>query len=233
MRKSLFALLAFASLSFAACPTWVGQAAAYSVGTVVTLNGQNYQAARTMDNGWISPTDSYFWTAVASTNCSSAGGATNPGKVNATGTTMVVEAMKQGKLKGESQRAGRSDAMDVAFGSSTVSAPRDVATGLASGKIQYGPVTVTKAWGAASPQIALALSTNEVLKKVALSFWGIGADGVERIQNTITLTNANVSSIVRHLDASGNLVEDVSFTFQRIDLVDNLSGNMASDDWTR
>lgn len=230
MRKSLFAFLALASLSFSACPAWVGQAAAYPVGTVVALNGQNYQATRTMDNGWISPTDTYFWTATTST-CSSTGGAANPGKVSPVWTTLVVEGVKQGRFKGESLRSNRLNSSDVVFVGQSILSPRDAATGAATGARQYSPLTVTKPWGAASPQFAQAQATNEVLKTVSLSFYGVGMDGVERVQTTINLTNANVASIVRHLDASGGLVEDISFTFTKIEVADILGGTMASDDW--
>ena len=32
--------------------------------------------------------------------------------------------------------------------------PRDVATGMASGKRQYAPIKIVKEWGAASPQLS-------------------------------------------------------------------------------
>ena len=38
-------------------------------------------------------------------------------------------------------------------GASYVVAPRDVATGMATGRRQYRPITIVKEWGAASPEL--------------------------------------------------------------------------------
>ena len=43
----------------------------------------------------------------------------------------------------------------------------DTATGHASGKRQYKPLTITKEWGAAPPQILEAAATSEVLATVS------------------------------------------------------------------
>src|SRR5438270_1529115 len=39
-------------------------------------------------------------------------------------------------------------------GASFVESPRDVATGMATGRRQYAPVKIVKEWGAASPQLS-------------------------------------------------------------------------------
>jgi len=49
------------------CPTFVAQAPAYSVGSIVTYNGANYKLVRTEDNGWIEPSNNYFWQATTET----------------------------------------------------------------------------------------------------------------------------------------------------------------------
>ena len=43
-----------------------------------------------------------------------------------------------------------------------VIAPTDPASGQATGRRQYKPLTITKEWGASSPQILTALATNAV-----------------------------------------------------------------------
>ena len=51
--------------------------------------------------------------------------------------------------------------------SHTITSPRDVATGQASGKRQHQPVRITKEWGAASPVLRIAIDepgTQVVLK---------------------------------------------------------------------
>ena len=47
---------------------------------------------------------------------------------------------------------------------SYVVAPRDSATGMASGKRQYAPVKIIKEWGAASPQLSAMKPTYDVKK---------------------------------------------------------------------
>lgn len=41
-------------------------------------------------------------------------------------------------------------------------APRDIATGMATGKRQHAPITVLKEWGAASPQLSAMKPTYDV-----------------------------------------------------------------------
>src|SRR5215471_12101292 len=78
--------------------------------------------------------------------------------------------------------------------------PHEAATGHASGKRQYQPITVTKEWGAASPQILQAAATNETLSTVSLRFVHTTSTGVEETSQTITLTNATISEVRRYVD---------------------------------
>ena len=87
-----------------------------------------------------------------------------------------IEGTKQGKFKGESTREAHRDKIPALAFSYEVTSPRDVATGQASGRRQHGPVTFVKAWGAASPQLFQALTTNEVLKTVLFEFVGTNAE---------------------------------------------------------
>jgi type VI secretion system secreted protein Hcp len=99
--------------------------------------------------------------------------------------------------------------------------------GLPAGRRQYSPITFTKVWGPSSPQFVTALATNETLTKVTFEF----------AHQTITLTNAHVSSIKRYVGvpmgneaADTRELEDISFTFQKIEIVDQVGGT-AMDDW--
>ena len=65
--KLLFALLFTATFAAAACPTWVARPEVYPVGTVVTSNGTNYEVIRDLGNGWIEPTNTWFWSTTANT----------------------------------------------------------------------------------------------------------------------------------------------------------------------
>ena len=110
------------------------------------------------------------------------------------------------------------------------------ATGHASGKRQYQPITVTKEWGAASPQILQAAATNETLNTVSLRFVHTTSTGVEETSQTITLSNATISEVRRYVDftaaagSAGQLeLEDVSFLFQRI-VVEDVPGKTSFSD---
>ena len=147
---------------------------------------------------------------------------------------MTVEGTKQGKFKGEDQPLkGGIPSLGLEF---SVEAPREVATGQATGRRQYSPLTITKEWGASSPQLFAALVSNEVLKSVQFLFFDSPPGGTQPPYATITLTNAELSKIQYRLATSpqepaapGVLLEDVSFTFQKIEMTSR-EGNTASVD---
>jgi type VI secretion system secreted protein Hcp len=153
-----------------------------------------------------------------------------------------ITGKKQGKFKGESTGVGRRTTRDripgVRFELET-SSPRDAATGLPTGKRQHKPVVITKEWGAASPQLYQALVTNEVLSAVLFEFLKTDPNGKEVVYYTIKLTDAAVSDIRSYLDLTGKgasrydgrELEDVSFTFRKIEIDDLESKTSASDDW--
>jgi len=159
---------------------------------------------------------------------------------------VTIEGMKQGKFKGESIREAHKDKITGLSYSHEISSPRDIATGRASGKRQHGPVTITKEWGASTPQIFQALVHNETLKTVLFEFIHTTPDGLEEVYQTIKLANATVSK-VRQVTGKGESsdsaktqatydtheLEEVSFTYQRIE-VENLPGKTSAvDDWTQ
>lgn len=117
--------------------------------------------------------------------------------------------------------------------------PTDPATGQVSGKRQHKPLTFTKQWGAASPQIFQAAVTNEVLKSVNFEFTSVAASGVETPMFTISLTNASISGFdgsVQLGEVGGPVIDDrelerVQFEFQKIAITSISGGTTATDDW--
>jgi hypothetical protein len=85
-----------------------------------------------------------------------------------------------------------------------VTSPRDVATGLASGKRQYKPVQVVKSLDKSSPKLFQALTTNEVLTSVSFLFSN------HKIQHK----NGAFRSIKRFHGPSGELCEEVVLDFE-------------------
>jgi type VI secretion system secreted protein Hcp len=157
---------------------------------------------------------------------------------------MLVTGHKQGQFKGESTVALHKDRIPVLATTMELKSPIDPATGHASGKRQYQPVTTIKAWGAASPQGLTACATNEVLTGVKIEFFKLDAAGKEIAFQTVNLTNAALIAVKRFTgdpqaaqglaagskDAAG--LEQWSFTFQKIEVTDSDGKTTFMDDWT-
>src|SRR5690349_8803895 len=74
----------------------------------------------------------------AATSSSSAAPAAHKGQKHA---YVTIEGAKQGKFKGSSHIKGREDAIEISSYRLAASAPRDVATGQASGKRQFQAIS--------------------------------------------------------------------------------------------
>lgn len=154
-----------------------------------------------------------------------------------------IEGTKQGKFKGESAREQHKEKIAAIGFSHEITSPRDSATGEASGKLQHTPITFVKKWGAASPQLFQALTTNEMLKTVLFEFVATYWNGEEEVEDTIKLTNATVSRMRRHLDVEGlgghvstdggekRPLDEVSLTYTKIELENKPGKTMVVDDW--
>lgn len=156
----------------------------------------------------------------------------------ATSIRITVEGSRQGKFKIDVLRRNETPVVRYQY---TVSSPRDAATGMATGKRQHSPVVITKEWGASSPQFYQALTTNEVLKSVLIEFIRTGPDGRDAVFQTVTLTNASVSRINQFVNAAPiagvppdeRALEEISFTFQKIEVENKDGKTMALDDWAQ
>ena len=150
-----------------------------------------------------------------------------------------MEGSKQGTFKDEVTDPGQGS-RGLGF-EQAVTSPRDAASGQATGRRQYSPILITKEWGAASPQLFQALVTNEALKTVQFAFYGPTGGSTDETTTpffTIKLTNAFVSKLEKYknFNAAGHqdahderFLEDVSFTFQKIEMVHVASTTAASD----
>lgn len=158
---------------------------------------------------------------------------------------VTVKGQKQGNFKSDFVRAPlvkgattEPQIEGIRF-SMQLNSPRDPASGLATGKRQYSPITFTKVWGPSSPQFLQAAATNENLTTVTFEFYKALPTGQVTVFQIITLTNATVSSVHRYIAvAAGNdppdprELEDISFTFQKIDVADKATGGVTFiDDW--
>jgi type VI secretion system Hcp family effector len=101
--------------------------------------------------------------------------------------------------------------------------PRVAATGAPGGKLATGPLSITKAWDAASVPLLQALETNEILPLVTVEFLGIDPrTGAERQLFTVRVKNASVASIKQIVDTTtSEAVEEVDFIYQSIEVQDD------------
>jgi len=151
---------------------------------------------------------------------------------------IALKGAKQGQFKGETTLAARHDKWIPVFAFTMgVASPRDPASGQATGKRQYQPLTIVKAWGPASPQGLTACATNEVLTEVDLEFTRPTPTGQEVVYQTVKLTQATFVQIARFTgrpDGSedtptsghggpGNMMEleRWAFSFRQIEVRDN------------
>lgn len=146
---------------------------------------------------------------------------------------MQVQGPKQGAFKGGVNRKG-SRWIEVLSFSHAVKPPLDSATGKASGKRQHQPVAIRKSVDSASPALFQAAANSEVLQKVVFEIVRTGPAGKEQLYQTVTLTNARVSS-AKKTGGKGttNEQEEIEFTFAKIVMTDANGKVTATDDWTQ
>ena len=144
---------------------------------------------------------------------------------------MTVKGQKQGFFTGDNPAAkGGANLINVSGYQYSVTSPRDPASGPPTGKRQHKPVVITHELGASSPQFFGATVNNENLVTVVINFFKTQANGKEVNFYRVTLTNATISELKQY--SSGNTVlEDISFTFQKIEQADLVAGTSAQDDW--
>lgn len=148
---------------------------------------------------------------------------------------ITFEGARQGRFSGESQQPNRALQSEGLKYECQVEIPRDKNTGLPSGRRQYKPVVITKEWGAATPQLLEAMATGEVIKSVKMEFVKTLPDGTEEVWQTITLTGAQVVGINQMTDEEGKgnyrQLEEISFIFDKIEVVHRASKNSVTDTW--
>jgi type VI secretion system secreted protein Hcp len=146
-----------------------------------------------------------------------------------------IQGTVSGAFPGNMTQKGREGWIAASGFAHEVKSPRDASSGLATGKRQHQPVTLTLPWTSSSVLLFHALVNNEVLKTVVIEFAGAQATGVETVAQRVTLTNASVSDIRRVNDRSqanqGGPVDIVALTYQKIKIEDPLGGQAAEDDW--
>ena len=159
---------------------------------------------------------------------------------------IYLKGQKTGAVKGSVTQKGREDSSLCHWYECGVQTPTDKMTGYAAGKRIHDPLKILKEIDKATPLIFQMACNNELLTSVVLKFWKVGtsktgATGQETQYYTITLTNARINGVRQHTpehasDAAGASrstyeVEEVSFTYQKIEIAWTDGGITAMDDW--
>jgi type VI secretion system secreted protein Hcp len=154
-----------------------------------------------------------------------------------------MKGQKQGEIKGSVTQKSREGTMMVIAYSHEIVSPRDVASGLPTGKRMHKPLMITKELDKATPLLYNLLVNNENITEWKLQFWTPqikGATGVgSEVQHyTIELVNANVASIQQRMLNNKNPeltkyveYEEICFTYQKITWTWMDGGITAMDDW--
>jgi type VI secretion system secreted protein Hcp len=142
--------------------------------------------------------------------------------------SMIVTGHRTGVFKGDDN--SRTGLMTVIAYHYELTSPRDASSGLPTGQRLHHPVTITHTLGGSSPEFLNSLATNEVLTSVVITFNRVDKTGKQVNFYTVKLTNATISD-VRQYTSGSSVLEDVSFTFQKIEQDDNIAKTVFLDDW--
>ena len=151
---------------------------------------------------------------------------------------LKLKGQKQGQIKGSSKQRGREDQIVVIEAHHEISIPRDVASGLPTGKRKHTPLVITKEVDQSTPRLYTALVSNEKLIEWELQFWRGSVGGAEEQYYTIKLSNANVVNIefVQPNNKNPDLMknaefENVAFTYEKVEWTWVKDAITASDTW--
>jgi type VI secretion system secreted protein Hcp len=144
--------------------------------------------------------------------------------------TMKVTGAKTGVFKGDETGKDAAGLITVLNYNYQVNIPIDASTGGASGKRQHSPVKITHEMGPSSPQFLNSLDTNEILNTVVINFYRAEGSGKNDNYYRVTLTNATVTEVTQY-SSGDDVLENVSFTFQKIVQTDIPANTTSADDW--
>jgi type VI secretion system secreted protein Hcp len=159
---------------------------------------------------------------------------------------MYVKGQKSGPVKGSVTQKGREDSCLCYWYDMGVETPTDKMSGGAAGKRVHKLFKVRKEIDKATPIFFTMATTNELATSVIFKYWKVGtsktgASGQEVQHYTITLTNARLAGLLQFTPEhqgsettamhSTHDVEELSFAYQKIEIVWTDGGISAMDDW--
>ena len=141
---------------------------------------------------------------------------------SATSTVLLRIEGTKAAMTGEVTQKGREGQHSVLAYSHEITAPRDSASGQATGKPQHQPFRVVKLINRSSPLLLQAIANGELLPTVTLDIWTpSSATGAEIKILTYVLKNARIVSVRpwmpnKHDTAAMNYgpAEEIAFTYE-------------------
>lgn len=156
-----------------------------------------------------------------------------------TNAYMTATGSKQGAISGSCQIQGHTNQMIVYRYENKLEIPTNTQTGQPTGSVHIAPIQITKEVDEASPLLAQALTTGEVLTDVKVMFMNISKDGKPQNYYTIELKNAIVTAInydnpMTLLSENGPLgfMETICMTCETISGTDELKSKEFTYSWT-
>lgn len=144
-----------------------------------------------------------------------------------------VKGAKQGNINGGVTEKGKENKIAAYSYSYTASN--------SAGKKSQTGITITKSIDKSSPLLYTALATNENLTEVIMQFWepmtSASGNGSMKQFYTVKLTGAtitriNQTSAVTDANKTGaQLMEEITFSYQKIEMTITDGGIMAEDNW--
>ena len=144
---------------------------------------------------------------------------------------LTLKGNKQGAIHGGAKVKGREGSLPIIAIDHEVVSPRDPASGIATGKRQHKPLTLTLPLDRSAAQLYEAMFTSEAFAEVALSVFAPDDRSAKAPLYTITLSNASISDIRIVTPEGGQPNMRVSFTYQKIAWTWKEGGMTAQDDW--
>jgi type VI secretion system secreted protein Hcp len=162
---------------------------------------------------------------------------------------MQISAVQRGDVSagamseqsvGRLSKARHVDRIQVQAYDSDISLPRDIQTGMPTGRRVHKGITVHKIFDKASPDLYAILASGEELNFVTLEFWRTAPTGIEEQYFEIKAERCSIVQIHTYvpncldpqLSHMGHM-EAVTMSYRRITWTHKVAGNVSSDDWDR
>jgi len=150
-----------------------------------------------------------------------------------------LKGQKQGDIKGSVTQKGREGSIMVIAANHEIMSPvSSPGPGTAVGKRVHKPFVITKELDKSSPLLYQAMVNNEIMAGWKLDFFAIAANGIEKQDYTVVLSNALITDIkfvlpdTKHADTMKlNPYEVLEFTYQSIQWTWTDGNITATDKW--